>query len=76
MAKKSKIAKSKKLQEKRKTYELAGEKKPNKFSTRGENRCKITGRPRGYMRFFGLSRITFRELAVKGELPGVVKSSK
>lgn len=76
MAKKSKIAKSKKLLEKRRAYELAGEKKPNKFSTRGENRCKITGRPRGYMRFFGLSRITFRELAVRGELPGVVKSSK
>jgi small subunit ribosomal protein S14 len=76
MAKKSKIAKSKKLLEKRRQYELLGEKKRNKFSTRGENRCKITGRPRGYMRFFGLSRITFRELAVRGELPGVVKSSK
>lgn len=76
MAKKSKIAKSKKLLAKRRLYESLGEKKANKFSTRGENRCKITGRPRGYMRFFGLSRITFRELAVKGELPGVVKSSK
>lgn len=76
MAKKSKIAKSKKLLAKRLAYELSGVKKVNKFSTRGINRCKITGRPRGYMRFFGLSRLTFRELALKGELPGVVKSSK
>lgn len=76
MAKKSKIAKSKKLQAKREAYELSGEKKVNKFSTRGVNRCKITGRPKAYMRFFGLSRIKFRELASKGELPGVVKSSK
>ena len=75
MAKQSKIAKSKKLLEKRTAYELSGEKKVNKFSTRGVNRCKISGRPRGYMRVFGLSRITCRELAVKGELPGVVKSN-
>lgn len=76
MAKKSKIAKSKKLLAKRSRYELSGEKKVNKFSTRGVNRCKITGRPKGYMRFFGLSRLMFRELASNGELPGVVKSSK
>ena len=54
----------------------SGVKKVNKVSTRVVNRCKITGRPRGYMRFFGLSRLTFRELAAKGELPGVVKTSK
>ena len=76
MAKKSKIAKDARLLARRAAYELSGEKKENKFSTRGVNRCKITGRPRAYMRFFGLSRITFRELASKGELPGVVKSSK
>lgn len=76
MAKKSKIAKSKKLLAKRAAYETAGVKKANKFSTRGVNRCKVTGRPKAYMRFFGLSRLTFRELALKGELPGVVKSSK
>ncbi|MFA6814092.1 MAG: 30S ribosomal protein S14 [Candidatus Pacebacteria bacterium] len=76
MAKKSKIAKSKKLLKKRSTYLKSGERKKNRVSTRGVNRCKITGRPRGYMRFFGLSRLTFRELASKGELPGVVKSSK
>ncbi|MFZ5376428.1 MAG: 30S ribosomal protein S14 [Patescibacteria group bacterium] len=76
MAKKSKIAKSKKLLAKREQLVLSGERKVNRVSTRGENRCKITGRPRGYMRYFGLSRITFRELAVRGELPGVVKASK
>ena len=39
------------------------------------NRCSITGRPRGFIRKFGLSRITFRELALDGKLPGVTKSS-
>ncbi|MFZ5438106.1 MAG: 30S ribosomal protein S14 [Patescibacteria group bacterium] len=76
MAKKSKIAKDKKILALRAEYNLSGEKKPNRVSTRGKNRCKITGRPQGYMRYFGLSRITFRELAMKGELPGVVKASK
>ena len=76
MAKKSKIAKSKKLLAQREAYLKSGVKKENKVSTRGKNRCKITGRPQGYMRYFGLSRLTFRELAAKGELPGVVKSSK
>lgn len=76
MAKKSKIIKDQRLLAKRAELALSGVKKVNKVSTRGVNRCKITGRPRGYMRFFGLSRITFRELAAKGELPGVVKSSR
>lgn len=76
MAKKSKIAKSKKLLMQKEALRKSGVKKVNKVSTRGINRCQITGRPRGYMRFFGLSRLTFRELASKGELPGVVKSSK
>ena len=39
------------------------------------NRCKITGRPKGYMRQFGLSRITFREMASAGLIPGIKKSS-
>lgn len=39
------------------------------------NRCKITGRPRGYMRKFGISRITFRELASTGKIPGITKAS-
>jgi len=76
MAKKSKIAKSIKLLKKRTLLRESGVTKDNRVSTRGVNRCKITGRPRGYMRFFGLSRLTFRELAVRGELPGVVKASK
>ncbi len=76
MAKKSKIAKSKKLLAARDQYNKSGQKKINRVSTRGINRCKITGRPRGYMRYFGLSRLTFRELVAKGELPGVVKASK
>ncbi len=76
MAKKSKISKSLKLLAKRELLWRSGEHKVNRVSTRGENRCKITGRPRGYMRYFGLSRLTFRELASRGELPGVVKASK
>lgn len=39
------------------------------------NRCKITGRPRGYMRKFGISRVLFREMAAAGKIPGVTKSS-
>jgi len=46
-----------------------------KFSVRQHNRCKICGRPKGYMRRFGLCRICFRELAWKGEIPGVTKAS-
>lgn len=42
---------------------------------RVHNRCGVTGRPRGYMRKFNMSRIVFRELAHKGQLPGVKKSS-
>lgn len=47
----------------------------NSSPTRWKNRCMQTGRPHAYMRHFGLSRITFRELASKGEIPGVTKSS-
>ncbi|MCL0031626.1 30S ribosomal protein S14 [Dehalococcoidia bacterium] len=47
----------------------------NSAPTRIRNRCTITGRPRGYMRFFGLSRIAFRELALNGHLPGIRKGS-
>ncbi|MGI5888046.1 MAG: type Z 30S ribosomal protein S14 [Oscillospiraceae bacterium] len=46
-----------------------------KYSTRGYNRCKICGRPHGYLRRYGVCRICFRELASKGEIPGVRKSS-
>jgi len=52
----------------------AAGKKP-KFSTRAYNRCKLCSRKGGYMRFFGLCRICFRELAVNGDIPGIKKSS-
>ncbi len=42
---------------------------------RVKNRCSQTGRPRGYLRKFGISRIALRELALQGQIPGVVKSS-
>ena len=60
MAKKSLIAKS--------------QNKP-KFKVRAYNRCPLCGRPRGYMRKFGICRICFREMALKGEIPGVTKAS-
>ncbi|MGH9915562.1 MAG: 30S ribosomal protein S14, partial [Pyrinomonadaceae bacterium] len=44
-------------------------------ATRVRNRCALTGRPRGYLRKFGMSRIAFREKALEGQIPGVVKSS-
>ncbi|MBI2588660.1 30S ribosomal protein S14 [Candidatus Saccharibacteria bacterium] len=47
----------------------------NSSPSRRKNRCAETGRPRGYMRQFGLSRISFREHASKGEIPGVTKAS-
>lgn len=47
----------------------------NSSPTRWKNRCSETGRPRAYMRTFGLSRISFREHASKGEIPGVTKGS-
>ena len=47
----------------------------NSSPIRMRNRCKLTGRPRGYMRQFGVSRITFREMASKGLIPGVRKAS-
>lgn len=50
-------------------------KKPKKFKVREYNRCNICGRPRAYIRDFGLCRICFRKLASEGLLPGVKKSS-
>ncbi len=46
-----------------------------KFKARAYNRCKMCGRPRGYLRKFQACRLCFRELALKGEVPGVVKAS-
>ncbi|MBI3636305.1 MAG: type Z 30S ribosomal protein S14 [Candidatus Rokubacteria bacterium] len=53
---------------------MKSQRKP-KFSTRGYNRCKLCGRPRAYLRKFELCRLCFRELALKGEVPGIVKAS-
>lgn len=88
MAKKSIIARDLKRQkmyeqyaEKRAELKAAGDyeglaKLPrNSSPTRRKNRCAETGRPRAYMRQFGLSRIAFREHASKGEIPGVTKAS-
>ncbi len=47
----------------------------NSSPIRARNRCSVTGRPRAHLRKFGLSRITFRELATQGKIPGVTKSS-
>ncbi len=47
----------------------------NSSPTRLHNRCNRSGRPRGYMRKFGVSRIAFRELALEGKIPGVTKAS-
>lgn len=47
----------------------------NSSKVRVRNRCNMTGRPRGYMRDFGISRVTFREMVVFGLIPGVTKSS-
>ncbi len=47
----------------------------NSSKVRLHNRCKLTGRPKGYMRKFGISRVTFREMASDGKIPGVTKSS-
>ena len=57
------------------TGKIAKANKKPKFSTRQHNRCKICGRPRAYLRKFGLCRLCFRQLALKGEIPGVCKSS-
>ena len=67
--------------EKRKALKASGDytalqKLPKNASpVRLHNRCKLTGRPKGYMRLFGVSRINFREMAVKGLIPGVRKAS-
>ena len=47
----------------------------NASPVRLRNRCMITGRPRGYYRKFGISRLVFREMALRGEIPGIKKSS-
>ncbi len=56
-------------------YEALDKLPKNSSKVRLHNRCKLTGRPKGYMRHFGVSRVTFREMAVKGLIPGVTKAS-
>jgi len=88
MARKSVIAREIKREklvakyaEKRKALKEAGDydaldKLPrNSSPVRLHNRCKLTGRPKGYMRKFGISRVTFREMASAGKIPGVTKAS-
>ncbi|KPK01092.1 MAG: hypothetical protein AMK71_06855 [Nitrospira bacterium SG8_35_4] len=54
---------------------IAKQKREPKFKVRAYNRCSLCGRPRGYLRKFGTCRICFRTLALKGQIPGVTKSS-
>lgn len=54
---------------------IAKQKRKPKYSTRAYTRCKICGRPRSVLRKYGICRICFRELANKGEIPGVRKAS-
>ena len=88
MAKKSLIARQEKREKlvakyaaKRKALKEAGDYQGlallprNSSPVRLKNRCKLTGRPRGYIRRFGISRIKFRELALQGKIPGVKKTS-
>ena len=88
MARKSLIARERKRQrmvakyaEKRKQLKEEGkwdelDKLPrNSSPVRLHNRCLLTGRPKGYMRMFGISRVTFREMALAGKIPGVTKAS-
>ncbi|MEQ8303197.1 MAG: 30S ribosomal protein S14 [Cytophagales bacterium] len=88
MARKAVIARERKRQrlveryaEKRKALKEAGDwqgldKLPkNSSPVRLHNRCLITGRPKGYMRKFGINRVTFREMASDGKIPGITKAS-
>lgn len=88
MAKKSIIAREAKRQkmvekyaEKRKQLKEEGrwdelDKLPrNSSKVRLHNRCLLTGRPKGYMRMFGISRVTFRQMALYGKIPGITKAS-
>ena len=88
MAKKSKIVKEKKRQEmvakyteirrelkEKGDYEVLRRLPRDSSPTRLKNRCEVTGRPRGYLRKFKMSRIAFREYSHKGQIPGVKKSS-
>ena len=63
------------LESKREAYKAIAKMPRDASPTRHRNRCGVSGRPRAYLRQFGMSRIAVRDLAHKGELPGVKKSS-
>ena len=58
----------------KKSLTIKAKRKP-KFKVRAYNRCPLCGRPRAYIRRFGMCRLCFRKMALKGELPGVIKAS-
>ncbi len=58
-----------------KTSTIAKARKPKKFRVRNRTRCRICGRPRAVYRKFELCRLCFRELSLRGEIPGVIKAS-
>ena len=58
-----------------KTCMIEKSKRPPKFAVQAHNRCKICGRPRGYLRKFEMCRICFRKYASEGMIPGITKSS-
>ncbi|MEL7020772.1 MAG: 30S ribosomal protein S14 [Bacteroidota bacterium] len=72
------VAKYAELREKLKKegdYEALDKLPRNASPVRLHNRCKLTGRPKGYMRKFGICRVKFRQMALEGKIPGVTKSS-
>ena len=88
MAKESVKARQKKREkmvatyaDRRKALKAAGDYKgldllpKNASPVRLKNRCQLTGRPRGYLRHFGISRLMFRDMALQGKIPGVTKAS-
>ena len=56
-------------------YKALDELPKNSSKVRLKNRCQLTGRPRGYIRYFGLSRVMFRDMALAGKIPGIKKAS-
>ncbi|XOD69121.1 MAG: 30S ribosomal protein S14 [Flavobacteriales bacterium AspAUS03] len=70
-----KYAKKREALKEAKDYEALQRLPKNALPVRLHNRCSLTGRPKGYMRLYGISRIKFRELASQGYIPGVRKSS-
>ncbi|HMK44743.1 MAG TPA: type Z 30S ribosomal protein S14 [Dissulfurispiraceae bacterium] len=58
-----------------KTCLIEKSKRPAKFAVRVHNRCNVCGRPRAFMRKFGICRVCFRNLSLRGQIPGVTKSS-